>query len=57
MPRPIIAVWGFLAAGLLFLLAATVPLLSGGRMRPSFFVLAMAFLVLGAAIARKNRLS
>lgn len=52
----IIGKWGFLIAAVLFLAAAVLPLLTGGKFNAAFFVLAMAFLVIGAAIAKKKSL-
>ena len=50
----IIGKWGFLIAAVLFLAAAVLPLLTGGKFNAAFFVLAMAFLVIGLGIAKKN---
>ena len=47
---------GFFIAAILFLAAAVFPLLTGGKFNAAFFVLAMAFLVIGAAIAKKKSL-
>jgi len=55
VPRSVIAVWGFVGAGLLFLVAAALSVLHGGHGKPAFLILGMVFLLLGAAIARKNR--
>lgn len=46
--------WGFILAGVLFFVATYAPLLAGGEFKAAFFVLAMAFLVLGMAIASKR---
>jgi hypothetical protein len=50
----IIGKWGFLLAAFLFLAAAVLPLLTGGKFNSAFFVLAMAFLAIGLGIAKKN---
>lgn len=44
--------WGYLVAGIIFLGAALLP--TTGTVRAVFLVLAMAFLVIGAAIAKKR---
>jgi hypothetical protein len=44
--------WGYLIAGIIFLGAALLPTTSS--VRGVFLVLAMAFLVIGAAIAKKR---
>ncbi len=54
MTKQKFARWSFVFAGVLFLLAAIAPLVSGGTLNPALFVLAMAFLVIGGAIARKG---
>ncbi len=46
---------GFLTAAVLFLAAAVIPLLTGGKFKPAFFALAMAFLVIGLSRGKKNR--
>ena len=46
--------WGFLTAGILFLIAALIPLAEGQAVTVSFFVIGIAFLVIGSAIARKK---
>ena len=47
--------WGFLVAGILFLIAAIMPFAEGRTFKVSFFVIGIAFLVIGAAIERKRR--
>ena len=47
--------WGFLIAGILFLIAAIVPFAGGQTVKVSFFVIGIALMVVGAAIARKRR--
>ncbi len=54
MAQPKIAVWGFVAAGILFMVAAFVPVLRGGTMNAVFFPVGVVFLILAAAI-NKNR--
>ncbi len=49
------ATWAFLAAAVIFLCAALEPLLKGGRVSVTFFVLSMAFFVIGSAAARKRK--
>jgi hypothetical protein len=45
----------FLTAAVLFLTAAVIPLLTGGKLKPAFFALAMAFLVIGLSRGKKNQ--
>lgn len=51
----IVGKWGFLIAGILFLIAAIMPFAEGQTVKVSFFVIGIAFLVIGTAIARKRR--
>ncbi len=51
MFRNIIGKWGFLSAGIIFLVAAIMPFAEGQAVKVSFFVIGIAFLV----IARKKR--
>ncbi|HHY55937.1 MAG TPA: LPXTG cell wall anchor domain-containing protein [Chloroflexi bacterium] len=55
MSKNIIGNWGFLIAGILFLIAAIIPFVGGETVRVSFFVIGIALLLAGAAIARKRR--
>lgn len=55
MSKNIIGNWGFLIAGILFLIAAIIPFVGGETVRVSFFVIGIALLLVGAAIARKQR--
>lgn len=55
MAQRILATWGFIVAGVLFLIAALIPVIRGGNLKPVNFVLAVVFLMLGAAAARKRR--
>lgn len=55
MLKNIIEKWGFHIAGILFLIAAIIPLVEGETVKVSFFVIGIALLVIGTAIARKRR--
>jgi uncharacterized membrane protein HdeD (DUF308 family) len=55
MLKTIIEKWGVLIAGILFLIAALIPLVEGETVKVSFFVIGIALLVVGTAIARKRR--
>jgi succinate-acetate transporter protein len=55
MTQRIVARWSFIVAGIVFLVVAVAPLVRGGALKPVFFVLAMVFLVLGAAMARRRK--
>lgn len=55
MSKNMIGNWGFLIAGILFLIAAIIPFVGGETIRVSFFVIGIALLLAGAAIARKRR--
>lgn len=55
MLKNIIGKWGLLIAGILFLIAAIIPFVGGETVKVSFFVIGVALLVAGAAIARKRR--
>jgi len=46
--------WGFLIAGILFVIGAIMPFAEGRTVKVPLFVIGMALLVLGAAIARKR---
>lgn len=46
---------GFLTAAVLFLAAAVIPLLTDGQFKPAFFVLSLAFLVIGLSRGKKDR--
>lgn len=54
MAQARIVMWGFVVAGVLFFVAALLPLLGGGRMNAVFFPVGLVFLIL-AAMAKKNR--
>jgi|GEM_PF-3367449 len=47
--------WRFLIVGILFLIAAIMPFEEGQPVKVSFFVIGIAFLVIGTVIARKRR--
>ena len=47
--------WGFIIAGVIFMLAALISMAGGRSMNVAFFVLGIAFLVIGGGIARRNR--
>lgn len=55
MVKNIIEKWGFLIAGILFLIASIIPFVGGEAVKVPFFVIGIALLVVGAAIARKRR--
>lgn len=55
MSKNFVGKWGFLTAGILFLIAAIVPFAEGQTVKVSFFVIGIALLVVGTAIARKRR--
>jgi hypothetical protein len=57
MAQPKIAVWGFLLTGVLFVVAALIPLVRGGSLNATFLALSVVFFILGAAVAKKNRAS
>lgn len=57
MAQPKIAVWGFLFAAILFLVVAFLPLARGGPLNATFLALSVVFFVLGAAVAKKNRVT
>jgi hypothetical protein len=48
-------VLGLLAAGVVSLLAALIPVARGEQVNVVFFCTALVFLVLGAAVARRRR--
>ena len=49
------AKWAFFAGGFIFLLVALVPLISGGKQNVAFFVIAIAFFVIGAAALLRQK--
>jgi len=51
MFKNFIGKWGFLIAGIIFLMAAIMPFAEGQTVKVSFFVIGIAFL----SIARKRR--
>jgi hypothetical protein len=55
MQKNIVGRWGFIIGGILFLIAALVPLATGSPFEAKFFIIGIALLVIGAAIARKGR--
>lgn len=55
MAQPKVAIWGFVVAGLLFMVAAFLPMLRGGSMNAVFFPVGVVFLVLAAAINKTRR--
>lgn len=55
MAQTKVAVWGFITAGVLSVVAAVIPMLRGGRLNVTFFALSVVWFVLGAAVAKKNR--
>jgi hypothetical protein len=55
MLNPKITKWGFTLAGLLFAVAALVPLLRGGTLDVVFLALSIVFFTLGPAIAKKTQ--
>ena len=55
MAQPKVAVWSFVAAGVLSLIAAVIPMLGGGRLNVTFLALAVVWFVLSGVVARKSR--
>ena len=55
MQQNIIGRWGLIIGGILFLIAAIMSLAAGRTFNAAFFVIGVALLVVGAPIARKNR--
>jgi hypothetical protein len=55
MAQPKVAVWAFVLAGVLFVVAAVIPLLRGGELNATFLALSVVWFILGAAAAKKNR--
>lgn len=55
MLKNIIGKWGLIIAGILFLIAAIIPFVEGETVKVSFFIIGIALLVIGSAIARKRR--
>jgi hypothetical protein len=53
--HPKFAAWGFVVAGILFLVAALQPALRGGALNLTFLALAVVFVVIGRAAARTQR--
>ena len=49
----LIAPFGFIAAGVLFVIAALVPLAKGGALNTVFIPVGVVFFILGAALLRK----
>lgn len=49
----LIAPFGFIAAGVLFVIAALVPLAKGGAPNTVFIPVGVVFFILGAALMRK----
>ena len=54
MKQPRIAAWGFLLAGMLFLVAAVVPLTRGADVNFVFLLLAGAFVVIGTILGKQR---
>jgi LPXTG-motif cell wall-anchored protein len=55
MFKDFIGKWGFLIAGTLFLIGAIIPFAEGKTVNVAFFVIGIALLVVGSAVARKKR--
>jgi hypothetical protein len=55
MAQKRLPLWGFQLPALLFLLAAIVPVLKGGRLNLTYVVLAAAFAILSVVVAARNR--
>lgn len=55
MFKNVVGKWGFLIVGILFLIAAIIPFVEGQTVKVSFFVIGIAFVVIGASMARKRR--
>jgi uncharacterized membrane protein YhaH (DUF805 family) len=54
MVKDIIGKWGFLIVGILFIIASIIPFMGGETVKVPFFVIGIALLVVGAAMARKR---
>lgn len=55
MTRPKIIVGLFAFAGVLFLIAALIPMLRSGPVNAGFVPLGIIFVILAVAVARRNR--
>ena len=55
MSRTKVAVWLFGAIGIVFLIAALIPVLKGGDLKAVFLVLGLVWLVIALASAKKAR--
>ncbi len=55
MLQNIIGTWGLIIAGIMFLIAAILPLVAGRPFNAALFVIGVALLVIGAGVARKKR--
>lgn len=55
MKQRAFAGWGFVFAGIVFLIVGAMPVFRGGSPRITYIVLAIAFMLIGAAIGRRAR--
>lgn len=54
MLKKIVSTWGFNIAGIMFLIAGIIPLMAGQKFKAAFFVIGIAFLVVGAGVSRRR---
>lgn len=55
MTRKRVPAWSFLIPAALWLVAAVIPVLKGDSLDTTFFVLALAFAILGGILVQRNR--
>lgn len=55
MNQKALGAWAFVFAGVVFLAVGAIPVIRGEDGRPAYLILAVAFLLIGAAIARRSR--
>ena len=55
MAQKLIPLWSFQVPALLFVVAAIIPVLKGGRLNLTFVVLAAVFAILSVAVAARQR--
>ena len=54
MAQPKVAVWGFVTAGVLSVVAAVIPVLGNRGINVTFLALSVVWFVLAAAVAKKS---
>jgi hypothetical protein len=54
MARSTFGAWGFVLAGVLFLVAGVGPVLRGDRLNAAFVALAVVFMIVGAAAMKRR---